>query len=102
MKFLSNKYKITLFCFVCFNFYLFLKIIFSHAGLLSYFELKKEVKQNTEILASVKDENRITSYKLSLLNPNYISRDYLFELGKKEFGYVKENEYLVVAFDKKE
>ena len=101
-KSLVLKNKFYLFFSFIFAFFLFLYLIYflvnGQRGLFSYFKLKNINFKYSSELESLINENKTLVNRIKRLQPNTVDLDYLEEKLRKNNGFVRNNE-IVVVFD---
>ena len=101
-KSLVYKNKFYLFFSFLFAFFLFLYFIYilinGPRSILTYFKLKNLNISYTEQLNNLDEQNNFLIDRIKRLQPNTIDLDYLEEKLRKNTGFSKDNE-IIVVFD---
>jgi len=101
-KSLVYKNKFYLFISFVFSFFLFLYLIYflinGQRGIFTYFKLMNLNTIYSEQFNNLDLHNKLLMDRIKRLQPNTIDLDYLEEKIKKNTGFVKDNE-IVVIFD---
>jgi cell division protein FtsB len=89
------------------NLSLFLLIIYfllhslnGERGVFAYFKLKKEIVQQSKLLASLQDERSSLEIKAKLLHPKTLDLDMLDEQARKDLSMIAPDEKVVILGDK--
>ena len=101
-KSLVYKNKFYLFFSFVFAFFLFLYLMYflinGPISIFTYFKLKNLNISYSEQFNNLKEHNNLLIDKIKRLQPNTLDLDYLEEKWRKNTGFSKENE-IVVVFD---
>ena len=92
---LRMRFYILPFIFLMITLYFTYHLIQGERGLFRLFEVNKELDEAEVLLKKSEHEKESMEAKINSLSSDSLSADMLDELGRKELGFVKPDEYVI-------
>lgn len=92
---LRMRFYILPFVFLMITLYFTYHLIQGERGLFRLFEVNKELDEAETLLKKSEHDKAAMESKIDSLSAESLSADMLDELGRKELGFIKSNEYVI-------
>lgn len=92
---LRMRFYILPFIFLMITLYFTYHLIQGERGLFRLFEVNKELDEAQNLLKKSEHEKATMEAKINSLSSDSLSADTLDELGRKELGFIKSEEYII-------
>ena len=92
---LRMRFYILPFIFLMITLYFTYHLIQGERGLFRLFEVNKELDQAEVLLKKSEYEKNIMEARINSISSDSLSADMLDELGRKELGFIKSDEYVI-------
>ena len=92
---LRMRFYILPFIFLMITLYFTYHLIQGERGLFRLFEVNKELDQAEVLLKKSEYEKDIMEARINSISSDSLSADMLDELGRKELGFIKSDEYVI-------